>query len=367
MFGVLRGAGCGLGPEGRSEWMGQICGVCLALGRGHGQAARLATIVAGYDAALLSALVEAQQADAPARSTHLCPLRPGLRGQVAEPGGLGPRYGAAAALMIAAARIGDDVADGETYTRIPGAASLGRLASRAAAKGLAALGIDPAPLAGAAAAQPALEEQAPDPVAGAEPTARACAAAFAQTAALAGIPDNAEPLSRAGRAYGRIIYLIDAVRDQRADAARGRFNPLLAGAAPIPLFRSWHAELLAAIDAADLVRPGLVRDLLDGGLARAWRAAMHSQEGQPRKAGRRVPDNRPGWCESDGSDGCSGCGDACECCCDCTRCGGKGGSHCCGKGGGGCNCCDCDCNCCDCNCCDCNCCDCDCNCCDCGS
>jgi hypothetical protein len=330
MFGVLRGAGCGLGAEGRREWMGQICGVCLALGR-HGQVARLAT---GYDAALLAALVEAQQAAPPPRVGHGCPLRPGFHGAVADPAGPGARYGAAAALLIASARIADDLADGERYARLPGVAALGRAAGRRATGGLAALGIDPAPLVGAAAAQPALEGTAPDVTAAAEPTARACAAAFAHTAALAGSPANAAPLSRAGRAYGRIIYLIDALRDRRADAARGRFNPLHSDTAPLPLFQSWHGELLGALGAAALSRPQLVRGLLDAGLARAWRAAADADRGA-HQMGRQAPARREGWCQG-WCEGCGGCADGCSCCCEC-------GSCCDGRGDG----------CCECNCCDC--------------
>jgi hypothetical protein len=307
--------------------MGQNCGVCLALGRRHGQLARLAT---GYDAALLAALVEAQQAAPPPRVGHGCPLRPGFRGAVADPAGPGARYGAAAALLIASARVADDLADGEGAARLPGVAAIGRAAGRRAAADLTALGLDPAPLLGAAAAQPALEAAAPDVTAAAEPTARACAAAFAATAALAGAPANAGPLGLAGRAYGRIIYLVDAVRDRRADAARGRFNPLHDDTAPLPLFQRWHGELLGALGAAALPRPQLVRALLDGGLSRAWRAAQSATH----PMGRRAPERQSwwqGWCE-----GCGSCADGCSCCCECGRC--------CDGGGDGC----CECGCCDC-------------------
>lgn len=335
MFGVLRGAGCGLGIEGRREWMGQICGVCLALGRRHGQPARLAT---GYDAALLAALVEAQQAAPPEPVRHGCPLRPGFYGAVADPAGLGARFGAAAALLIVAARIADDRADGERYARLPGVPALGRAAGRRAASDLAALGVDPAPLLEAAAAQPALEAATPDVTAAAEPTARACGAAFAATATIAGAPANTAPLGRAGRAYGQLIYLIDAVRDRRPDAARGRFNPLHDATAPQPLFQRWHGELLDALGAATLPRPGLVRALLDGGLTRAWRAALAADSGVPQR-GRRVP--------AEQSSGCEGCCDICSCCEGCDGC--CDAISCCGCGGddGCCNC-HCDCGCCDC-------------------
>ncbi|NEC66435.1 hypothetical protein, partial [Streptomyces sp. SID9727] len=61
-----------------------------------------------------------------------------------------------------------------------------------------------------------------------EPTETATAAAFAHTAVLAGKPRNAGPLAEAGRLFGRLAHLLDAVEDQEADAATGAWNPLTA-------------------------------------------------------------------------------------------------------------------------------------------
>jgi hypothetical protein len=61
-----------------------------------------------------------------------------------------------------------------------------------------------------------------------EPTETATAAAFAYTAVLAGRPGNAEPLAEAGRLFGRLAHLLDAVEDRQADAASGAWNPLTA-------------------------------------------------------------------------------------------------------------------------------------------
>ncbi|MYV64749.1 hypothetical protein GT043_01985, partial [Streptomyces sp. SID2131] len=61
-----------------------------------------------------------------------------------------------------------------------------------------------------------------------EPTETATAAAFAHTAVLAGRPENAAPLAEAGRLFGRLAHLLDAVEDQAADAASGAWNPLTA-------------------------------------------------------------------------------------------------------------------------------------------
>ena len=48
-----------LGPTLRDEWIGHLCGLCLALRDGHGQLARVAT---NYDGLLISVLVRAQLA-----------------------------------------------------------------------------------------------------------------------------------------------------------------------------------------------------------------------------------------------------------------------------------------------------------------
>jgi len=61
-----------------------------------------------------------------------------------------------------------------------------------------------------------------------EPTETATAAAFAHTAVLAGRPGNAAPLAEAGRLFGRLAHLLDAVEDKEADAASGAWNPLTA-------------------------------------------------------------------------------------------------------------------------------------------
>ncbi|SCF57636.1 hypothetical protein GA0115256_10091, partial [Streptomyces sp. DconLS] len=61
-----------------------------------------------------------------------------------------------------------------------------------------------------------------------EPTETATAAAFAHTARLSGRPGNAAPLAEAGRLFGRLAHLLDAVEDQQADAAVGAWNPLTA-------------------------------------------------------------------------------------------------------------------------------------------
>lgn len=129
------------------------------------------------------------------------------------------------------------------------------------------MGFDPAVLRAAIARQGALE------AAGGlglleltEPTETAVAAVFAHTAVLAGKEHNAESLAEAGRFFGRLAHLIDAVEDVRPDLAAGAFNPLVAtGTGPAEARRhcddALHGLRLALAD-LELESPALVRALL---------------------------------------------------------------------------------------------------------
>ncbi|MBI2703809.1 MAG: hypothetical protein HYX32_00750 [Actinobacteria bacterium] len=76
VFGIAKPCRHVLGPELQKEWMGHLCGLCLALRDGHGHASRVTTNV---DAAVLSILVDAQRDGALERSRAApCPLR-GMR------------------------------------------------------------------------------------------------------------------------------------------------------------------------------------------------------------------------------------------------------------------------------------------------
>ncbi len=112
MFGVLQGCGCRFTKAERQEWMAHVCGLCLALRRDHGQISRLTT---NYDAALLSVLYDAQASEPAQRRSHLCPLRPGLRGDVVADDQPGARYAAAVCALTGATKIADHVADGEGW------------------------------------------------------------------------------------------------------------------------------------------------------------------------------------------------------------------------------------------------------------
>lgn len=232
LFGIVRPCTHRLGERFKAEWIAHLCGLCLALRGDHGQFAR---IVTNYDGLLVSVLTEAQSgADAGSRRTAgPCPLRGMRTAPVAN--GEGARLAAAVSLVLASAKVRDHVADRDgLLARAPIALAARRVAKgwdRAGARTGASLGFDTAVLVDAVDRQAGIETLAGigTPVlVVTEPTETATAAAFAHTATLAGRPGNAAALAEAGRYFGRLAHLLDAVEDQGADAAAGAWNPLTA-------------------------------------------------------------------------------------------------------------------------------------------
>ncbi|MER5499512.1 DUF5685 family protein [Streptomyces sp. NPDC002561] len=232
MFGIVRPCTHRLSEGLRTEWMAHLCGLCLALRSDHGQFAR---IVTNYDGLIVSVLTEAQSERTTGwrRTAGPCPLRAMRTAPVAR--GEGARLAAAVSLVLASAKVRDHVADGDgLLRRRPVAAAARRVAAgwdRAGARTGAQLGFDTALLVDAVDRQTGIELAAGPGtplLTITEPTETATAAAFAHTAVLAGQPRNAEPLAEAGRLFGRLAHLLDAVEDQEADAASGAWNPLTA-------------------------------------------------------------------------------------------------------------------------------------------
>lgn len=223
-----------------ASWMAHLCGLCLALRDGDGQFARVAT---NYDGLVISVLTEAQAGAAVEggggsgrrlrRTAGPCPLRGMRTASVAV--GEGARLAAAVSLVLASAKVRDHVADADgPFARRPVAAAargIARRWDRAGVRTGADLGFDTAVLLDAVGRQAAVEAAAGPgtPVlAVTEPTETATAAAFAHTAVLAGRPANRAPLEEAGRLFGRLAHLLDAVEDLAADTRTGAWNPLTA-------------------------------------------------------------------------------------------------------------------------------------------
>ncbi|WP_338899099.1 DUF5685 family protein [Streptomyces sp. TG1A-60] len=266
MFGIVRPCGHRLGEGLRTQWMAHLCGLCLALREDHGQFAR---VVTNYDGLLVSVLTEAQAGRTTdwRRTAGPCPLRGMRTASVAR--GEGARLAAAVSLVLASAKVRDHVADGDgLLARKPVALAARRVAGswgRAGARTGSDIGFDTAVLVDAVDRQAGVEALAgpgtPLPAV-TEPTETATAAAFAHTAVLAGRPGNAEPLAEAGRLFGRLAHLLDAVEDRAADAAVGAWNPLTATGTSLAEARRLSGDALHGIRLA--LREA---DFVDGELA----------------------------------------------------------------------------------------------------
>ncbi len=359
--------------------MAHLCGLCLALRGDHGQFAR---VVTNYDGLLISVLTEAQaeRNTSGRRTAGPCPLRGMRTASVAQ--GEGARLAAAVSLVLASAKVRDHVADGDgLLARRPVALAARRVATswgRAGERTGLDVGFDTAVLVDAVDRQLGIEALAGPgtPILTVtEPTETATAAAFGHTAILAGRPGNAEPLTEAGRLFGRLAHLLDAVEDRETDAASGAWNPLTATGTSLGEARrladdAVHGIRLALREVefsdAKLVHVLLVHELRNsvdrafGGSSCGHGAGLTSPYAPPEPprrdrrgllAGCAVwvglactcqmccgtfedpwsRQRREGLCAN--AD-CSGCGDCCECC------------SCCGDGCDcGCDGCDCGCNC----------------------
>lgn len=443
LFGMLRPCAQGAEKYGidAGQWHTHMCGLCLGLRDGHGQLARAAT---NTDAIVLSVLTEAQMSGPIGRTTAgPCALRGMRRAEVASADSPGVLLAATASLLLGSAKIRDhiDDGDGSVLTRPPMTKVSTRWADRARSQA-ALIGLDVQPLVAAINAQSQLEalalagadrsgpaepiiarlpqfggalttgssgadpsrarsaastahtllgtasgtsESAPRTISIDELTAptQLCAAEFfAHTAVLADRPDNIAVLRAAGRHFGRIAHLTDAIEDFDDDRTRGQFNPLAATGTTMPeaydLLRQSDSQLRHAVAEAELDQVPTIRwMLLDplhalvrrvgrglGATAHACSTSRHiptMQYPTPPSTGFEKPPRRPGIgqalalvlgvyctgyaCCADHTNPCSGkrkdawikncdCGDCCDCCSNCDGCN----CDCCCCDGCGCDC-----------------------------
>ncbi|WP_433325826.1 DUF5685 family protein [Spirillospora sp. CA-294931] len=276
MFGIVRPCRHVLCGHLFDDWLAHLCGLCLTLRAEHGQLARMVT---NYDGLLVSVLVEGQTPDlSPRRKAGACALRGMRRADVVDARAEGARLAAATSLLLAAGKTRDHLADGDgPYARRLVASAAGRVAERwdgAGGRTSGRIGFDPSVLRDAVARQPLLEAE---PGIGlldlTEPAETGVAAVFAHTAVLARKEHNAETLAEAGRLFGRLAHLLDAVEDVHTDLASGAFNPLIAtGTGPAEARRLCDDAVQGirlALDDLDLENRALVRILLERELRRS--------------------------------------------------------------------------------------------------
>ena len=281
VFGILRPCRHTLADGLAEEWMSHMCGLCLALRDDHGQASRMAT---NYDGLVVSVLTAAQSKEcAGTRTAGRCPLRGMRSAEVSD--GSGAHLAASVSLLLASAKITDHIEDGDgLYGRRGVRALAGRVAERwrrGAQESGAGLGFDGAALVAVVDRQREVELAAgpgTDVLAVTRPTEDATGEAFAHTAVLAGRPANVEPLREAGRLFGRVAHLLDAVEDREEDAAGGAWNPITATGTDLRRVRELCDDAVLgvglALREAEFDDDRLVRALLERELHRAVERAF---------------------------------------------------------------------------------------------
>lgn len=294
MFGLMRSRSCALGPEERRRRRLHYCGTCKTMGRLYGQRARLLlNFDTVFAAELLTALSGADALDSwdAAYQAQNCFRLPGSTD--AMPAEL--RYAAAMTVVLAEVKVADQLEDA------PGARwrAAHRLLSpsfRRAAADLEAGGFPLDALWRSVRAQSGREARLGSLVApaadgaeralddAAQATADATALAFEHGAGVAGVPETREQLAALGRAFGSLVYLLDALDDYERDARSGEFNAIRAAfgstTGPLPLatrraverrLRALEAEAETALARLPLQpeRAALFVDRLRSNLARA--------------------------------------------------------------------------------------------------
>jgi hypothetical protein len=213
------------------------------------------------------------------------------------------------------------------------------VASRWAAAGsssAAEIGLDAPGLLATVAEQPANERSPQSILDVTAATEAATELAFRQTAVVAGRPDNADALADAGRFFGRLAHLLDAVEDLHADraAVRALCDDAVLGVElalrDVVLVDGRLVHALLVDEARKAVRRTFVGAGQPPGPPHQPPLTPPLPPEQQPPDGEPVPDEVPtGWEIPDAGDqpppkkqaksGCSECCDCCECfvCCSC--------------------------------------------------
>lgn len=301
MFGFLKPR-AGLCCKDRNALQEHLCAACHAMA---GFGGRVSAVLANYDATfwlvVASALCGAGEAVG-----RRCTAVPFRTVAVASAPPRVARVMAAMNVLLLAAKLRDDAADGEGLLRRAAGIALGPWAGKARRE-LRDCGFPVEAIDGLPAAQALVERHGDSLEAFEAPTAACMAACF-------GFIDGSweAELRALGAALGRLIYLWDAVTDFEEDGRRGRFNALaVCGLAPGDVsgrvrehLRSFEAAL-AALPLGE--RRGLVAGVV-GGLRREMASSLGFKPVRVRPA-----DDCGLSCD------CDSC-EICCCCCECDGC-----------------------------------------------
>ena len=254
MFGYVTPLSCELKVKHYDLYRAFYCGLCRTLAREYGPAARAAL---SYDCTFL-AVICAGIDNFPAPQSRFCVFEPlqGKRRFVPDCEAL--RYAAAVNVLLAAAKLDDDVRDEHSVSARAATAML----HPAIKKARAAYPLVPVLLEESLARLHALEEEnCADPDA-------ACSIFGAMLGDLFRLCPGASSAQRAslgelGNALGRWIYLADAWDDREKDKKSGSYNPMnLSRTTRDDAAFLLYAQLSAAQRAAEMIEFSHCRELI---------------------------------------------------------------------------------------------------------
>lgn len=247
MFGLMRSRTCGLSPDEKLRRRLHYCGTCKSIGTRYGQRARL---LLNFDSVFAAEVLTAVAGlDAPsgwdANIHSINCFRLPDASAVPEP----VRFAAAMTVVLAEVKIADHTDDGRGAIWRALRAAYGRSFRRASADLARNWGFPVDELWALVRAQAGIERRLSSRAGRQEPadlpdldgtgvgrdplrilalaarsTAGATALAFRHGARAAGRMDAAPALEELGRAFGSLVYALDAFRDVAEDHERGTFN-----------------------------------------------------------------------------------------------------------------------------------------------
>ena len=256
MFGLMKTRICSQKPSDREARRLAYCGTCKTLGAAHGQRARL---LLNHDTVFLAELMEAlepvpESARDRAFRSYSCLALPTIAPAVP----VRLRYAAAATVFLAEAKVADRREDSPSrWVEVVARAYDGAFSS--AREELAAWGVPVERIRDLLSSQSTREADAGTGPTGrdaaailaglGEPTAEATALFFGHAARIAGRLEAVPAMERLGRAFGALVYLLDAFEDYEKDGSRPEFNALRAayGLPPGPLPERSRAAIGQAV------------------------------------------------------------------------------------------------------------------------
>ncbi len=199
------------------------CGLCHALRFENGT---LFSTLTNYDGRLVGMLVDAQRINEPTQETTKCPSPPFIHERDIVAYGSTTRFSAALTVLLAREKLSDNVIDDSNKLSRFLLGKIDPYANRAKDT-LMELGFPVEEIDELRNRQENVEKQTGielDEICA--PTSMTLSLIFRFTAHLSGNPGNIKELGMLGSEVGKVICMLDALKDLHADLNKNRYNPI---------------------------------------------------------------------------------------------------------------------------------------------